>query len=148
MFYPPNKIFHQSNSLRKWTKCLCDPLNGNDSIVNHLHKLSCANHNKLSTLHLENVDQPIFLTTYVQIIHYESRVSKCYIKQSMWAQMPFSHEHYKIIIIKHFYQNKHHWCLCKVCIGVATIDWSQHPHMSSQLNKTWSLPSLTFFCTF
>jgi hypothetical protein len=34
-----------------------------------------------------------------------------------------------------FYQNKHHWCSCKICVGMATINWSQHPHMSSHKPK-------------
>jgi hypothetical protein len=50
----------------------------------------------------------------------------------MWAQRLFIHKHEEIF---HFYQNKHHWCSCKVCIGVAIIDWSQHHCMSSQYNK-------------
>ena len=33
------------------------------------------------------------------------------------------------------YQNKHLSCSYEVCIEVANIKWSQHPHMSSQHNK-------------
>ena len=35
----------------------------------------------------------------------------------------------------HLYQNKHLRCSYQVCIEVATIDWSEHPHMSSQHYK-------------
>ena len=65
------------------------------------------------------------------------------IERLVWAQRPFSHEHLKK---NHIYQNKHHWCCYKVCNGVATTHWSQHPHMSSQHNqKALPLSSLTFF---
>ena len=43
MFYPPKDTFGQSNSLGKWAKCSCDPLDGNNSTIKHLHWFSCQN---------------------------------------------------------------------------------------------------------
>ena len=40
-FSPPNKTFDQSNSLEWRAECLCDPLDGNNSIIEHFHKFSC-----------------------------------------------------------------------------------------------------------
>ena len=34
-----------------------------------------------------------------------------------------------------------HQTTFEVCIEVATIDWSQHPHMSSQQNKSMTTTS-------
>ena len=65
------KSFDQSNTHGKWAECLCDPLNGNKSIIEHLHQSlmsKCANQNRLVTLHLEYVNCSIFLTTYMQRI--------------------------------------------------------------------------------
>ena len=48
----------------------------------------------------------------------------------------------------HMCQNKHHdWCSCKFCIGVANIDWNQHPHTSSQHNKNTSTSHFDIFST-
>jgi hypothetical protein len=49
----------------------------------------------------------------------------------MWAQRSFCIWTLKTM----FYQNKYHWCSCKVSNRATTNDWSQHPHMSSQQNK-------------
>ena len=90
------------------------------------------NHNKLTTLHLEYVNYPIFLTIYCKESFKNQRVSKCLIEWSMLTQRLLLHEHQKLF---HYYHNKNHWCSCKVCIGVATIDWRIHPHLSFQHNK-------------
>ena len=76
------------------------------------------------------------LKTYTHIYCKESskikKVSKCLIEWSMSAQRPFLHEHQNIL---HYYHNNYHWCSCSIWIGVATIDWRTHPHLSSQHNK-------------
>ena len=41
MFYPQKRTFDPSISPRKWAEGLCDPLDGNNSIAEHLHKFSC-----------------------------------------------------------------------------------------------------------
>ena len=41
MFYPSRKTFDQSNSIGKFSKCLCDPLDGSNSIVEHLYTFGC-----------------------------------------------------------------------------------------------------------
>ena len=87
----------------------------------------CANHNQLATLHLEYANCPIFLTTHTQGIAYKLE-SVQMVDVSIKVVL---HSHWEII---HLYQNKHHWQSCKVCIGVATIDKSQNPHMSSSTN--------------
>ena len=43
MFYPLKMTLDQSNSPGKRVKCLCDPLDGNNSIIKHPHKFSCQN---------------------------------------------------------------------------------------------------------
>lgn len=43
------------------------------------------------------------------------------------------------------YQNKHHWCPCKVCIGVATIDQNQYPHRNFQQQEHDHFPLGCFF---
>ena len=45
----------------------------------------------------------------------------------------------------HCYHDKHHQCACKACIGVAIIDWSQHPHMSSQQNNNMTTSHFDIF---
>ena len=91
----------------------------------------CANHNKLATLHLEYVNCPIFLTTYMQ--RFFLKLWGCLnIELNSWCE----HK-------GHFYMNiifKHLWCACKVCIEVATIDWSECP-------LTWA-PNTTKACHF
>ena len=42
-FYSPNKTFDQSESHGKWVECLCDPPDGDNSTLGHLHKFSCWN---------------------------------------------------------------------------------------------------------
>lgn len=59
MFNPSKKTFDKWMSLEIWVERLCDPLDGNDSRDEHLHKFSCqkcAKHNRLGTLHLEDVN--------------------------------------------------------------------------------------------
>ena len=41
--YPPKTTFDQSNSRGRLEECLCDPLDGNNSVVEHLHKFACKN---------------------------------------------------------------------------------------------------------
>lgn len=53
------KTCDQLNLARIWMECLCGPLDGNNSIILNLHKISCqkcANHNRLATLHLDYVN--------------------------------------------------------------------------------------------
>ena len=66
------KTFDQSISpSRLWMECLCGPLDGNNSIIQQLHKSSCqkcAKHNRLATLHLDYVNYPIFLTWVIPVM--------------------------------------------------------------------------------
>jgi hypothetical protein len=50
----------------------------------------------------------------------------------MRAQRPSLHDYKN----NHFYQDIHYQCSCKVCIGVATIDCTQHPHMNTRHNES------------
>ena len=43
MFYPPRKTYDSSNSLGKRAEGLSGLLDGNDSIVEHIHKFYCQN---------------------------------------------------------------------------------------------------------
>jgi hypothetical protein len=92
----------------------------------------CANHNGLATMHLQYVNCPLFLTTYIQRNPYsvESvQMSNWMVDVSTKAISTWTSKN------NSFYQYKHLRCLCKVCIEVATIDWSQVPHMGTQHNK-------------
>ena len=69
LFYPPKQTFHQPNSQGKQLECLCETLDENNSIIEHLHQFLMprfANHNKLANLHLEYVKCATFLTTYLK----------------------------------------------------------------------------------
>ena len=70
------------------------------------------------------------------------RASKSVIEQPMWAQRPFLHGHPNMF---HFNENKHLWCSCKGSIGVATVDWSEHPHTSSQHNANMTTSDFNLF---
>ena len=65
-FILQDKTFDQSNSPREWAEGLWDPLDGNNSTMEQLHKFPCQN--VLATLHLEYVNCPIWLIKYVQRI--------------------------------------------------------------------------------
>ena len=43
MFYPPKRPLTHQIHLTMWVKCLCDPLDGNNSMVEHLHQFLCQN---------------------------------------------------------------------------------------------------------
>ena len=133
-FIPPRKTFDWLISFGKWAVGSCDPLDGNNSIIEHPPQIrapKCANHHKLATLRLESVNYPIFQATYMQRSLKSLKVSKCWIEWSNWAQRPVLHETTK----KHIHQNRHLWHSCKVYNEVATISWNQYPHMNSQHNK-------------
>ena len=91
-----------------------------------------ANHNRLATFHLEYVNCLIFLATYVKEFIYNHKLWQHITERLMWAQRTF---YMNIKKNSHFYKNKHLQCSCIVCIGVANIDWYQHPYISSQHNK-------------
>ena len=101
----------------------------------------CANHNKVATLHLEYVIYPIFLPIRMQRIPQKLKIFRIL----DWT-IPCEHKGHFYVSIKvsRLHQNKHHWCSCKVCIGVAIIDWSQHPRMSSQHNKNMTTSTISY----
>ena len=87
---------------------------------------------RLATLHSGHVNYPIFLTTHMQRIPSKLKnvqILKWTINVSIKDIFTFTLK--RITFIK----NKYDWCSCKICIGVAPIDWNQHPHMRSQYNK-------------
>ena len=43
LFYLPKQAFDHLISLRKSTECLCDPMYGDNSSVEHLHQFLCQN---------------------------------------------------------------------------------------------------------
>lgn len=112
-----------------------------------LLKPKCASHNMLVILHLEYVNYPIFLITYIQRIPWISRVVQ---KLKLNGQRPLSTKAICMITLKnininiknYFYGNKHHWSSCKGCmrvatwqplVGVNTLTWSPN-------TWTWPLP--------
>ena len=65
-FKPQKTPLTNQIHMEKGVEGLCDPLDGNNSIVENLHIIimpKCANHTRLATLHLEYVKCLIFLTT-------------------------------------------------------------------------------------
>jgi hypothetical protein len=97
----------------------------------------CVKYNRLATIHLEYVNRPIFLTTYMQRDPYKLESVYMFDSTIDVSTKVSIHEREEV---DHFYQTKHPCCSCKVCIGVATIDWSRHHRMSSQQQKDYHFP--------
>ena len=81
----------------------------------------CANHNRLATLHLEYVDLfHVFFITYPKQIPKKSKSVQMLdytVTLSINTIFTWTSKYFTITKIKH------HWCSCKVCIGVATNKW-------------------------
>jgi hypothetical protein len=136
MVYLPKKVSGQPNSLEKWVECSCDSLDMeqlNNEAPSQILVPEFRNHNGLPTLHLE----------YASWSHISNHIyARNYLKLDNHPMLNLDHQY-----IFHFCQNKHHQCSCKVCIWVATIDWSQHPRsheLPTQQNMTTSHFDISF----
>jgi hypothetical protein len=122
MFYSPKNTFDQSNSLEKWARCLGDPFNRNNSIVEHLHKLSCkcANYSRLATLLLEYVK-----LSHISNLHICNELLESLgcpsVKLNSWCE--HKGQFYMNITKFHLYLIKYIWCSCKVCIELHGNYW-------------------------
>ena len=137
------------DSLAKWARMLvCDPLDGKNSIVEHLPQifsLECTNHNKLATLHLEYVNCLVLLTTCMQSFFLKFWECRNLVLNA-WCEhkLHFLHEHEKFIFIEMSVFDVHAKFVLNRQLLIRVNTLTRAPNTT----KTWPLPTLTYFYTF
>ena len=105
--------------------------------------LECANHNKLATLHLEFVNNSLFLTTYMQRIYLKIenvQMIDWMVHMSTKAILHEHHKHISLITTRNIINVHANFILeCQPLIGVNTLTWAPNT------TKTKPLPTMSLF---
>jgi hypothetical protein len=146
---PKITTFDPSHSLEQWMECLCDPLDGNNSITEHLNKFSCQ------SVQTTIREPPCLWSMYVWLsrIFNHKYVENSSLKECPYVKLSNLCEHKG-----HFYMNiKTYFILTSMNINDVYAKFALKWQPLVKVNilawtpyttKKWPLPTFMFFYTF